>query len=1603
MNPDKRDLIDNVLAELREEVSEADRDTAEAIALRGLEKVSIEELRMMEGSLRGACLALLGLAQNRMPGEPAVRVWNPENEAGGWDSPHTAITIVTDDMPFLVDSVTSEINRRELRVHVALHPQITILRNKRGKLEGLTLRGSGEAGLVNESLMHFEIDVQTAEVRAEIAAALEEVLHEVQASVRDWAEMRGIMHRVIAEIESDPPPMSREEVAENISFLRWIEDHHFTFLAFVEYRLEEEDDKELMAPIDGTGRGTWRRLPDRVFAHHEIAQNGDKATFARGENLVSMAKSTQRAVVHRPVHMDVITIRKYTSGRLIGEYRFLGLFTSNAYSTRASRIPLIRKKVEHVIERAAFLPASHNAKGFRHIVENYPRDELFQITEDNLFNFALRILGLQLRPRLALLVRRDENDTFISCLLFVPRDRHSTALRLRMEAILEDVFNGEVTNQDSLVSDSPLARVHIIFKVTPGEVPDFDLNEVERRLSEEARTWADRLTEALVNTHGEEEGLAAARRFAEAFPSAYTDNNPIDRAIADIPLVEKVIAEDALGLRLYRAQDAKDTDGPALLHLRTFERHPPATLSDILPRLENMGLKVRTEVPYRVVCAGEKQPVWVRDFRLDETADFDIENLSENFTQTFVRLWHHKIENDRFNRLVPQVGLTWREVVLLRAYGRYLRQVGSAFSLGYTSDTLAGNPTMVRLLVDLFNALFDPNAASEKNAKKLRQQLEDGFDDIQSADEDRILRRYWNLIESTLRTNYFQVDDDGQPKGYLSIKFDGEQVEELPEPRPRFEVYVYSPEMEAVHLRGGLVARGGIRWSDRLEDFRTEILGLVKSQMTKNAVIVPVGAKGGFVVRQPVNGTREEVQAQGIECYKTLMRGLLDLADNLVDGELVHPQRVVRRDGDDPYLVVAADKGTATFSDIANGVSAEYGFWLDDAFASGGSAGYDHKKMGITARGAWESVKRHFREMGRDTQSEPFSVVGVGDMSGDVFGNGMLLSPHIKLIAAFNHLHIFVDPDPDPERSFAERERLFELPRSNWKDYNADVLSQGAEIFDRNAKKVELSSEAQKALGINRAELTPDELIRVILKAPVDLLWFGGIGTYVKATHETHLSAGDRANDDVRIDATQVRAQVIGEGANLGVTQAARVEFAQRGGRLNTDYIDNSGGVDCSDHEVNIKIALAEAVRRGALDEAQRNQLLEEMTDEVARLVLRDNYLQTQAITMLETRSAELFGEHNRLMLDLERAGQLNRRLEGLPDETEVMERREAGKGLTRPELSALLASSKIYVYNELLDSELPDEPQLVEDLVRYFPKEMRKDYREVIEAHRLRREIIATHVTNSMLNRVGPTFVPSMANETGSTPSDIARAYTAARDIFALRDIWRQIEDLDNEVPAELQVTMMQRSIVLVERATRWLLRHAGRPLDLSGFLTRYELHIVVVAAQLQDMLPSASRSRLKRKEKRYVEAGVPQALAEKVTDLEVLHSACDVARCAVLASVAVERVGRVYFAVGERYGIDRLLRAAAALLRSGSQWQAPAVGAIVEDLYGHQADLTQQIVQSDAEKARKAIAEWEKGRQEDVERIRHLLSDFDADSADLAFLSVAERELRRLAVPPS
>ena len=1653
----KTDLIDRIVERVQARLDPDRADMAERFARQFYAHVPPDDLLGDDAdNLYGQAVAMLNFAGTRQPGAAKVRAYNPRIEEHGYGSSHTVVEIVNDDMPFLVDSVTQRLADLDTQVHLVIHPILQVQRDHEGRLadvhaadsnadsrdaqaaaaEGKThkpAKGRSKAAPANggdtatktrpaaktdsrqgadnapetlrESLMHIEISEQPPGRLEELEQDLARVLADVRASVRDWRPMQRQARALIDQLKASPPPLDQGELAEGVAFLEWVVDDNFTFLGYREYSFEGSGARAVAQVDHESGLGILADSEYRLFdGLRDLGKlPREVQAFLHQPDLLRVTKANRRSTVHRAVHLDTIAVKTFDGqGHVTGEKLIAGLFTSTAYSRSPREIPLLRRKVDRVLACSGFRPDSHNGKALLHILENYPRDELFQIGEDDLYRISMGILHLQERQRIALFTRQDPFERFVSCLVFVPRDRHDTNLRLRFQRILAQAFNGEVSAFYTHLTEAVLARTHIIVRTTPGEIPDVDKNAVEARLAEAARSWSDQLQEALVEERGEEPGLAATRRFGEAFPASYEEHFPAKAAVYDIVRIERAIDTQDLAMNLYRPIEASEDQ----VRFKIYHVDRPIPLSDILPMLENMGIKVISEHPYDVQPADRKLPVWLHDFEMCTAGGepVDLGRVRDKFHEAFARVWRGEMENDGFNRLVLLGRLTARDVIVLRTYCKYLRQAGIPFSQAYMEDTLAENPTLARLLVELFRCRFDPALKADRAAQQDRivQHLSDGLEQVESLDQDRIVRRFLNAIQATQRTNYYQPMPGGGERPWLSIKLASEQIDELPLPKPFREIFVYSPRVEGVHLRFGMVARGGLRWSDRREDFRTEVLGLVKAQQVKNAVIVPVGSKGGFVPKQPPapSAGRQAMQEEGIACYKTFIRGLLDVTDTFVGGGQVQPPTdVVRWDGDDPYLVVAPDKGTAAFSDIANEVSQEYGFWLDDAFASGGSSGYDHKVMGITAKGAWESVKRHFREMGHDTQSEDFTVIGCGDMSGDVFGNGMICSEHIRLVGAFNHLHIFIDPDPDAAASYRERKRLFDAAKG-WDAYDTAKISKGGGVFERKAKSITLTPEIKRRFGLEKDQVAPNELVHALLKADCGLLWFGGIGTYVKSSDESHADVGDRGNDAIRVDGKDLGCRVIGEGANLGVTQLGRIEFALNGGRCNTDAIDNSGGVDCSDHEVNIKILLGMVEEAGDITRKQRNELLQSMSDEVEHLVLRDNYLQTQAISVTERLGAHLLDRSARFMRALERQGKLNRGIEYLPDDETILERRKADIGLTRPEISVLMSYAKIVLYEELLASDLPDEPYMAADLKSYFPEQLRQRYPKQIEEHRLNREIVATSVTNSIVNRCGMTFVHETREKTGMPSDQVARAYMAAREVFGLREVWAGVEALDTIVPADTQAEMLTEAGRLVERATSWFLRTCGHPIDIQEVCATFTDGVATVAGQLDQLLAKGDLRERDRRARHYQQQGAGEQLARRVAALRLLPPALDICRIAGTLDMEVGSVARTFFAVGQRFGFD-WLRQAANQLPTDDAWDKLAVGAIIDDFYGHQSDLTTRVLETQAAggNGTDAVEAWAHNRQALVTRTEQLVTELrSAGTPDLAMLAVANRQLKSM-----
>ena len=1602
IQPLKAKIIEKVMARVRERIPGEQQLGLErfipgyyaAVATADLADRSVQ-------NLYGAALGHWNFLRRRRPNKTLVRVYNPDYERHGWESTHTIIEIVHDDMPFLVDSVLMAINRRHLTIHLLIHPVIGVLRNERGEMVQPATNGAAERDVLQESLIHVEVDHQSADVDLEaMEKELRRVLDDVRLAVDDWQPMYLRLQEIIQELEIRPPPLEPELIREDLEFLRWLLAEHFLFLGYREYILTREGEETGLSPMAQTGLGILRG-------------DGDSTGFtplppkllelALAPHLLIITKTNTRATVHRSAHLDYVGIKRFNAqGEVIGEYRLLGLYTAVAYTSSPRTIPLLNHKVEEIIRRSRLPPGSHAGKAMVNILETLPRDELFQAPLDDLFHTCMGILEMQERPRIRLFVRLDNYDRFISCLVFVPRDRYTTRLRQCMQNLLVETFQGSSAAFTTLLSESVLARTHFVIHL-PGEIcTSYCIESLEAQLRELAHSWQDSLHEGLIEQLGEGQGNRLYQRYANAFPAGYRADWSVYTAISDLQHMEALEAdhqrakEQRLEMSFYRPLEAPDQE----LHFKLFRRGQPIPLSDALPILEHMGLRVIGERPYQIAL-GDGEPVWIHDFRMvyEQEPGPDPEKVAPLFQETFARVWRGETESDGFNRLVLGAQLSWRETSLLRAYCKYLLQTRIPFSQSYMERTLTDHPELTRQLVKLFHARFDPQRQSHRatHGTRLISAIEDALDQVSNLDDDRILRRFYVAIRATLRSNFFQRGERGAHRPYLSLKFDPTQIPGLPQPRPRFEIFVYSPRLEGVHLRGGAVARGGLRWSDRREDFRTEILGLMKAQIVKNAIIVPAGAKGGFVAKQlPMGGSREALATEVLACYRLFIRGLLDITDNLEADRVRTPSALICYDDDDPYLVVAADKGTATFSDEANELAGQYGFWLGDAFASGGATGYDHKKMGITARGAWESVKRHFRESGKDIQSMPFTAVGIGDMSGDVFGNGMLLSRQLHLVAAFDHRHIFIDPHPDLESSYAERQRLFALPRSSWADYNSALISPGGGIYPRSLKSIELTPEARLALGIDQERLEPTALIRAILSAPVDLLWNGGIGTYIKASDESHESVGDRANEAVRINGSELRCQVVGEGGNLGCTQRGRIEYAGKGGRINTDFIDNSGGVDCSDREVNIKILLDRVVAEGELTVKQRNRLLEEMTEEVAQQVLQDNYRQSLSLSLTEAQAPRLLEEHIQFIHRLEKARRLDRRLEALPDDEELLERQTGEKGLKRPELAVLLCYAKLLLHDELLESKIPDDPGFLDELVSFFPQPLRERFADRIPGHRLRREIIATQVTNEILNRTGATFVHRLQSEAGAEASEVTRAFLFARAVFGLDRLWDAIDSLDNQVPAEVQLQMLLQCNRLAIGGSFWFQRNVSDPIRIEEMVEHFKPGVEQLAELLFTVLAAEDRDREQAQAKVLMEQGVPKELALAITSLDHWLAGLDIVDAATTVETDVESVARLYFLLDDRLALH-WLRDQITALSTESHWHNRARSSLREELRRQQAILTSGILQQTSRdlNPEERIESWLGERRKLIERWQQLVADLKGSPVQhFEMLSVALRE---------
>jgi len=1559
--------------------------------------------------LYGAAISHWHYIFERQPRECKVRVYNPTMEEHGWQSAHTVIEIVTDDMPFLDDSVSMVLHQLDLNIHLIHSGTIKLRRDANGHVTEVCEANNNKTNdWRTEAAIYVEIDRQTgADFLGKLAENICRFLNEVRIVVESWSIMRDKANEVLYELETGRPPIEQEELSESIAFLQWLVDDHFTFMGYQKYDLVGKGGDQVFQSIEDSKLGLVKLNETYdTLKLSELPLEAQQLILSK-QQLVLVGKTEQKSTVHRPVYFDFIGIKIFDQdGQVIGGHRFIGLFTAVAYTGRPKQIPFLRRKVSTILEQTGFAPRSHDERVLMNILETLPRDDLFQASVDELLKTAEGIFHLQERQKVRLFLRKDIFGSFFSCLVFVPREAYNSQLRERMQEILMRSLSGIEIEFSTRFTESTLARAHFIIHVNRIAPVPYDVKVMEAKLAESARTWQDDLRDALLEHCGEERGNELYKRYQKAFPAGYQESFLPQIAVVDIDYFENLCEEKSLLMSLYHPlEEAED-----IIRFKLYRIGATIPLSDVVPILENMGLRIISERPYEITPK-DQSSIWINDYRMVHPSGqaFGIEAVKDIFQESFAKVWWGKAENDGFNRLVLNGKLNWREIAVIRAYAKYLWQTGFSFSQDHVEDALSGNAMIAAELITLFKVRFETTSSKGEGAgadekertdriDAQKEKIEQLLEMVSNLNEDRVLRRYLEVILATIRTNYYQLDSDQKLKPYISFKLDSAKVPELPLPVPLYEIFVYSPRVEAIHLRGAKVARGGIRWSDRREDFRTEVLGLMKAQQVKNAVIVPMGAKGGFVVKQLPDGTREQIMDEVIYCYKTLIRGLLDLTDNYKGQDVIHPYDVVRYDDEDPYLVVAADKGTATFSDIANSISKEYDFWLYDAFASGGSSGYDHKKMGITARGAWESVKGHFHELGVDIQKTDFTAMGIGDMAGDVFGNGMLLSRHLKLIAAFNHMHIFLDPNPDPEKSFEERQRLFNLPRSSWSDYNADLISKGGGIFLRSAKFIILSPEMQKVLDFNQEKVIPNELIRAILKAPVDLLWNGGIGTYVKSRHETNLMVGDRTNDAVRVNGIELKCKVVGEGGNLGFTQLGRIEYARAGGRLNTDAIDNSGGVNCSDNEVNIKILLNEAIENGELTEKQRNILLAEMQDEVAELVLNNNRRQTEAISIAVSQAADNIEMHSRLIQEMVKSGNIDRVLEFLPDKEELAIRKAANQGLTRPEIAVLMAYCKTLLKKAFLASELSEDPYFNRELERAFPTPLRVRFKQYMQTHRLKREIIATQVSNAVINEMGITFIGRLQDETGGLPPDIIRAYTVAREVFEAEAIHEKVNALNGKVESSIQLKMLQELNRLIRRGTRWFLRNRRSGMHIEDTIERFSPLVKEISNLLPSLLESPEGEMMVMA-KSLIEANVPEHLAYRIGGMSAMFSSLDIVEAASKYNFDLDQVAAIYYEVGSRLQLGWFRE----LIKKHpitNHWEALARAAFRDDLDRQQRNLTVAIMRhnnSNQERTSEALIDsWFKKHQLQIQRWEFFVSELKGTSdINFTMFAVALREL--------
>ena len=1597
----RQKLIDGLLSIARTVLKEQEQIQFDSFAVNALHFYPDAEYleRPMEDifwSVWGLC-CFAQTFSTKTAREGKVHVFAPTQQVDGWTSEYTTIYVDHRDMPFLVDSLRMALNRRGLNIFTLQSNPVWILRNPAGELQEIS--SSYVPDSESEALMTIEVDLLTKTESMDLHRELVSVLDDVSAVVDDHGAMLARVEELIRELKENAPPV--DQLNESIAFLEWIYSGFFVFTGTAEFALDNISDKAYLSEVSENSFGLLRKYQGDLRQQSvDQLSDGVKALY-EDDQVLAVTKSSKRSTVHRDSYSDYIVVKRFNSaGAAVGEVRFMGLYTSQFYSYSPRRIPILREKVNWVMQNSGLNAGSHDGKALQAILDTHPRDELLLVGRDVLAETTIGIWQIYDRRAVKVFMHTDAFDKFVSCLVYLPREIFSTELRDRLEMQIGAKLGA--TEQEvgiQFVPDSVLVRIYLVYKIDNQDYLQVTSEQLQSLVEASVRDWRSDFNFHALRELGKAEGSALVRRMQSAFSEAYKEVFTPQQALQHVALLSKLRSTDDLAVDLLDDQDSTNQEFALLL----FHLGSPLALSDMIPMLENLGFSVRMERPFQI-RSETGDVVWMQDFNLTFNIDVDVDvsAVKNSFKDALLRVWRGEAENDSFNRLVVGARLDWRSVAMLRLYARYLKQIGVPFSQDFIADTLSRHLDITRNLVALFKAYFDPRYASESRSERIQGLIKNvqlGLNAIANLNEDNIIRGYLQLIQATQRTNFFQVDTHGEFKSYTSIKLCTQQVEIAPEPRPAYEIFVYSARFEGVHLRGGKVARGGLRWSDRLEDYRTEVLGLVKAQQVKNAVIVPTGAKGGFVAKKiGASFSREAAMQEGVACYQLYIQALLDITDNLIDGQIAPPKDVIRRDADDPYLVVAADKGTATFSDIANKISDTNEFWLGDAFASGGGNGYDHKGMGITARGAWVAVQRHFYELGVDTQSENISVIGVGDMGGDVFGNGMLLSEHIQLLAAFNHLHIFVDPNPTAAASFLERKRLFQTPRCTWDDYDKSLLSSGGAVFSRASKSLSLAPEIMQRFSIPERDVTPNQLINYLLKAQVDLIWNGGIGTYVKASTESHADVGDRANDNLRVDGGELQCRVFGEGGNLGMTQKGRVEYSHGGGRCNSDFIDNAAGVDCSDHEVNIKILLNPQIASGNLSVSDRNTLLSEMTDEVADLVLENNKRQTQSISLAEVKSKQHHSEYQRFLVSLEEAGKLDRDLEHLPSDEQLIDRiNRQQPSWTRPELAVLICYSKVVLKEALTDTDLLSDPWLAQEVSNYFPSKLMSRFGDSVKDHPLANDIAVNQLVNDIVNRVGFTFFFRQAESTGASVADVVKAYTVVCQVLGIKSLWQQIESHSPRLSSETELEMLHLLVRLTRRATRWILRNHRLNLDCDSLISQYAEPVEIFLSELPILQKEQWKGLWRKESDDIVALGVDSALSERLACSDSMFISMGVVNIALSLRVSVQQVADVYFTLGEYLSLDWFM-AAIVELQPENRWQDLARETYVDDLESQRRRLTAALCRLEISQAG-PMEIWQQQQSDMIRRWHLMVADLrNSPNPDFAMISVALKELLNL-----